>query len=345
MENYFVFGLTPIIAVTGVWGLFKILKFSSPLKDAALDWLTKKDQREAFVLQYEIVRAKLLGSRIISIRRALASIVLIVLWITIFTVCYITKVDAYLFLVAYTYFHFAHDAPFLFIVLNLVTFVALLVIISLFEIILTVVIKRKMPIYTNILCLAISYYVSLICAFFLISVSAYLFVIYNFKGEEMKYSNNVAVDTNHLLSTIIPVITISVQDTVQVMLQPLAFVNTSIMSLLFILTPVDEAFDHLQFVALLRGIIPATAYGAKLALLAMMSLSIMAVAIFNLAYICGLAFIKIELFVREKYRYDQSKIMESPIEYLGRVASALAALIVIALNLIVVAWSHYGLGR
>jgi hypothetical protein len=115
------------------------------------------------------------------------------------------------------------------------------------------------------------------------------------------------------------------------------------MSLLFIFTPVDEAFDRLQFVAVLRGVIPATVYGAKLALLAMMSSCIMAVAIFNLAYMCGLAFIKIELFVRDKYGYDQSKIVESPIEYLGRVASVLAAIIVIVLNLIVVAWGHYGL--
>jgi hypothetical protein len=77
-----------------------------------------------------------------------------------------------------------------------------------------------------------------------------------------------------------------------------------------------------------------------MALLPMLMTSIFALTILNIAYFFGLVFVRADLFLREKYGYDQKNILEEPVEYLGRVACCAAVVVVLAINLAVIAFGQ-----
>jgi hypothetical protein len=69
----------------------------------------------------------------------------------------------------------------------------------------------------------------------------------------------------------------------------------------------------------------------------MLMTGIFALSILNIAYFVGLFFVRVDLFLREKYAYDQTAILDDPVGYLGRVACCVAVVTVLLVNLVALA--------
>src|SRR6478609_9039719 len=88
--------------------------------------------------------------------------------------------------------------------------------------------------------------------------------------------------------------------------------------------------------AMAMSLMPGAAYTATLltmmALLSMQMTSIFGLSILNVGYFIGLFLVRMDLFLREKYKYDQAAILKDPVEYLGRVACAVAVILILLVN-------------
>jgi hypothetical protein len=162
LQNIFLFGLTPTLVVSAVWGIFKILKYSAPLKAAVLETLTNPERAPAELLrkQYWIVREVALGSKAFNKRRVIFSIGILGLWIIFLGLCLYLVPDTFLGFVASIYFHFAAAHPLPYLALVVFTIAILLLVMELFDALLTSAIFRTNNLAFNAVLLMLAYAVS-----------------------------------------------------------------------------------------------------------------------------------------------------------------------------------------
>jgi len=99
-------------------------------------------------------------------------------------------------------------------------------------------------------------------------------------------------------------------------------------------------FDEVMQVGLMNGVNYAREVLSSVAFLAMLLTSVGMLSLLNLSYFLGLLVVRVEIFMREKYGYDQTEILKSPVEYLGRVVCVVATIIVVALSALVFVLTH-----
>jgi hypothetical protein len=319
-EKLFLFGLTPAAAAGAVWGVFKLLKYSAPFKSAVLDTLTHPTRPPAVLLrhQYRIVRDVVIGSKHFGLKRVLLAAGVTCLWILALALgllAYQTHLTFFGF-VAAQYFAFASDHPMIYAALVLLTIAMLLIVVEVFDLLLTSRIFRLRSLAINALWLCIAYIVSLLAAAFLINIC--LEVVSIIDSLSVRHIPGVVV------SSISRVITFAAH--------PWALPLLLVEGLLLLLSL--QPFNPEALVAL----IPLGSFEdvfiimGYVVLLPMLMSSIFVLTILNVAFFLGLLFVRTDLFLREKYGYDQKKILEEPVEYLGRVACCMAVILVLTIN-------------
>lgn len=321
---YFLFGVTPIAAAGAMWAVFQFLKDSIPLKEAILETLTnpKRPPAERLREQYDVTRNKVIGSSFAGWKRLVAVTGAMTVWSAILTVQYTFAPQSFLGVVASVISRFAANRPMPFIGLLLFTVMLLLVVIQVFDLLLTATVFRRSSIALNAGLLVFAYAVSLLASGFGATVSGEVYLRY-----EMNVANAFSLpDISKLIGRSIWITYLGVKT---IYLLPA--------SLILGIQMLFQPFDHLWFFKI------AISYGNELfdvmfahfAFLPLLMSSVMALTILNLAYFVGLLFVRIDYWYREKYKIDQTKILEQPVEYLGRIACCVTVFAVIAINIVV----------
>jgi hypothetical protein len=321
-ENLYLFG-TPAVAAGAVWGVFKLLKNSAPLKSAVLNTLTNPTRPPTELLreQYSIVRGIVIGSKHFCLKRILLAVAVTGLWILALAALRLLAPQTFFGFVAVQYFVFAYDHPMIYAALVLLTITMLLIVVEVFDLLLTWTLFRQRSLAVNALWLCIAYVASLLAAAFLIGIctEAY-FIIANAPDEKS------ALSIRH-----IPEIVVSAISRVIIFVaHPWELPFLLVQGLQWSLQPFS--MDDVAGFVIFQGINYAVTLLSYLALLPMLMLSIFALTTLNVAFFLGLLVVRIDLLLRVKYGYDQKKILEEPVEYLGRVASCVAFIVVLVIN-------------
>jgi hypothetical protein len=319
-QNLFIFGVTPAAAIGSVWYVFHTLRFSQPLKDAVLETLTnpKRPASELLRLQFLLLRRASIGSRPFSLRRLFIALGLLAFWVGFLAIsCWLTPQFFYGF-VGSNYFEFMQVSPFVSAALILATAILFLASITIFDLLLSLVLFRRVSSLANVGLLIIAYIVALFFAYVFARICGAIYTL-----------ATTGVNPLHPAALFI-----LAKYSFQVALEPFTaprvalYLFSESMTLPF----TRFAFPEMAQFGALYGVNFAREVLSSIALLSMLLTSIAFISLLNVSYFLGLFIVRVELFVRKIYGYDQAELLKSPVEYLGRVACVVAAIIVILLS-------------
>jgi hypothetical protein len=332
VENLFAYGVIPAVATGGVWAVFQIMKFSTPLQQAVLESLTQPERPPATLLneQYLILRQTLLGTRILARNRILFATGAVAIWIAGLLFSWLVLPDLFLGFVAAFYFGFAISNPFLFIALIIITIAIFLAIIEVFDLTLSKTAFRGGGLLTNGLVLLAAYLASAIVALFFASVCADLVTIALDLESVPQNSSFLKTAGLLLLSSLERLGRLSLHPGVTAQLFVGSFTNWFV--------PFD--FESAMSMSLMPGAAFTATLLTMMALLSMQMTSIFGLSILNVAYFIGLFLVRTDLFFREKYKYDQRAILEHPVDYLGRVVCAVAVILILLVDASAIAYQR-----
>ena len=212
--------------------------------------------------------------------------------------------------VADQYFQLCRAILALYLLLVAVTIVIFLAVIEVFDYLLSSIIFRKNGVILNVFLLLVAYLASMLVALLFTNICADRFYF---------TTNEVPVSS---LSAVKMILISSAERLGRFVLNPSFFIAFVFGSLKFLFEPFD--FDRAIGITFMHGAQYTVILLSTLAILPMLMTSIFALSILNIAYFVGLFFVRVDLFLREKYAYDQTAILDDPVGYLGRVACCVA---------------------
>jgi hypothetical protein len=294
----------PVVAAGAVYGAFKIVEHSQPLQDAVLDWLTQRREDATLQLQYLLIRKGLFGPTALSAKRSVAilacfAIVFLFLLLAALSTPKNGKegfLEVAVRFYALFYFHFWAASPFTAVGLLLVAFLLSHLSFTLFDLI-----TLRIWAFGN----SLVAYIALLIIGYALMISLVLF-----------------------LSTFVPYI-LSPSEVPNDFWEFFRKAITSIPDALSELSKPHDADEWGDVVAL--GMLVAIVGTALICFSAMFAITGL-----NVLYAGALGFLKVDRFLREKYKWSQKHIIEHPVDYIAAVTAVLVCIITGAANL---AWA------
>jgi hypothetical protein len=295
------------------------------VKQAILDWLTHPNQAAALKQLHLAVRAIILGPKAFNKQRLGLSMGIVALWMIALLLSRIISPNINLYFAAVQYFDFAITHPAICLLLVALTVIFLLIVIAIFDFLLSWEVIGRSGLVFNLCWLGVAYLLAALVALFLARLCAYAYAL---TIDDLRSS---IVDPPWVIAK--QVVLDCLQFSARMLLDPAKLARLVFGSIQFLISSFTDTFDGLMGVAMIHGALPVTVLYASLVIYPMLTTSIFALTILNVAYVLGLILIRVDFLVREKYGFDQEVMLKEPVEYLGRVACCMAALLVIFVNL------------
>jgi len=326
LQGLLLFGVTPALPAIGVLTVFLLLRHSAPAKDLVLAILTDPLRTPAAQLreQYLNYRSMILGQRFLSRRRLLVSSGLVACWIVILAIMHFATPDLFIGWFAGEYFSFLAEHTLAGISLIAVSVLAIFLITSAFDVVLSMFLFRTSSIVINFLLLALTTYLGLVLAISVCFVCAEI---------HFHVANNESAMTSADLASITSTAVRRAAARLGYIINPFHLQELYAAFTASFLQPfsTEAAMGN----GMMKGVYVAMMETALTATVPMLSSCILLLSVFNFAYNIGMLLAATDLFLRHRYGFDPTKIYNDPVGYLGIVSAAVAFALAASFNMVI----------